>query len=175
MFDYQAPESLLADRYIVVTGAGDGIGKAAAIAYAKHGATVILLGRTTEKLEQVYDEIENAGGPQPAIVPLNLETATEHDYIEITNIIDQEFGRLDGILHNASLLGLRTPLESYDPVTWQQVMQVNVNAPFLLTQTLMPLLHRSEDASIIFTSSSVGRKRRAYWGLTASLNLRQKA
>ncbi|MDN2661105.1 YciK family oxidoreductase [Neptunomonas phycophila] len=164
MFDYQAPESLLADRYIVVTGAGDGIGKAAAIAYAKHGATVILLGRTTEKLEQVYDEIENAGGPQPAIVPLNLETATEHDYIEITNIIDQEFGRLDGILHNASLLGLRTPLESYDPVTWQQVMQVNVNAPFLLTQTLMPLLHRSEDASIIFTSSSVGRKGRAYWG-----------
>ncbi|MBT3144167.1 YciK family oxidoreductase [Neptunomonas phycophila] len=164
MFDYQAPESLLADRYIVVTGAGDGIGKSAAIAYAKHGATVILLGRTTEKLEQVYDEIENAGGPQPAIVPLNLETATEHDYIEITNIIDQEFGRLDGILHNASLLGLRTPLESYDPVTWQQVMQVNVNAPFLLTQTLMPLLHRSEDASIIFTSSSVGRKGRAYWG-----------
>ena len=164
MFDYQAPESLLADRYIVVTGAGDGIGKAAPIAYAKHGATVILLGRTTEKLEQVYDEIENAGGPQPAIVPLNLETATEHDYIEITNIIDQEFGRLDGILHNASLLGLRTPLESYDPVTWQQVMQVNVNAPFLLTQTLMPLLHRSEDASIIFTSSSVGRKGRAYWG-----------
>ncbi|MDP2522015.1 YciK family oxidoreductase [Neptunomonas phycophila] len=164
MFDYQAPESLLADRYIVVTGAGDGIGKAAAIAYAKHGATVILLGRTTEKLEQVYDEIENSGGPQPAIVPLNLETATEHDYIEITNIIDQEFGRLDGILHNASLLGLRTPLESYDPVTWQQVMQVNVNAPFLLTQTLMPLLHRSEDASIIFTSSSVGRKGRAYWG-----------
>lgn len=164
MFDYQAPESLLTDRYIVVTGAGDGIGKAAAIAYAKHGATVILLGRTTEKLEQVYDEIENAGGPQPAIVPLNLETATEHDYIEITNIIDQEFGRLDGILHNASLLGLRTPLESYDPVTWQQVMQVNVNAPFLLTQTLMPLLHRSEDASIIFTSSSVGRKGRAYWG-----------
>ena len=164
MFDYQAPESLLADRYIVVTGAGDGIGKAAAIACAKHGATVILLRRTTEKLEQVYDEIENAGGPQPAIVPLNLETATEHDYIEITNIIDQEFGRLDGILHNASLLGLRTPLESYDPVTWQQVMQVNVNAPFLLTQTLMPLLHRSEDATIIFTSSSVGRKGRAYWG-----------
>jgi len=164
MFDYQAPEKLLANRYIVVTGAGDGIGRAAAISYAKHGATVILLGRTTEKLESVYDEIENAGGPQPAIVPLNLETATEHDYIDITNTIDKEFGRIDGILHNASLLGLRTPLESYDPVTWLQVMQVNVNAPFLLTQTLMPLLHRSEDASIIFTSSSVGRKGRAYWG-----------
>jgi len=164
MFDYQASEKLLANRYIVVTGAGDGIGRAAAISYAKHGATVILLGRTTEKLESVYDEIENAGGPQPAIVPLNLETATEHDYIDITNTIDKEFGRIDGILHNASLLGLRTPLESYDPVTWLQVMQVNVNAPFLLTQTLMPLLHRSEDASIIFTSSSVGRKGRAYWG-----------
>lgn len=164
MFKYHAPEKLLQDRIILVTGAGDGIGKAAALSYAAHGATVILVGRSTEKLEAVYDEIEANNGPQPAIVPLNLETATEHDYIELTNILEKEFGRLDGILHNAGILGVRTPIESYDPIIWQQVMQVNINAPFILTQTLMPLLKRAEHASIVFTSSGVGRTGRAYWG-----------
>lgn len=164
MFDYTAPEHLLQDRIILITGAGDGIGRAAAKAYAAHGATVVLVGRTLDKLEKVYDEIEAAGGPQPAIVPLNLESASEHDYLELANTLEQEFGRLDGLLHNAGLLGLRTPIESYDPVIWNQVMQVNVNSAFMLTQALLPLLNASEDASIVFTSSSVGRKGRAYWG-----------
>ena len=164
MFEYQPPENLLQGRVILITGAGDGIGKAAAKSYAAHGATVILVGRTLEKLEQVYDEIEAAGYPQPALVPLNLESAQEHDYIELANTLEQEFGKLDGILHNAGLLGVRTPLESYDPVIWQQVMQVNLNAPFMLTQILSPLLEASDNASVIFTSSGVGRKGRAYWG-----------
>ena len=164
MFEYHAPDNLLENKIILVTGAGDGIGRAAALSYAAHGATIILVGKTIEKLDKVYDQIEAAGGPKPAILPLNLETATEHDLIDITNTLDNEFGHIDGLLHNASVLGIRTPIESYDPVTWQQVMQVNINTPFLLTQTLMPLLHRSESASIIFTSSSVGRKGRAYWG-----------
>jgi NAD(P)-dependent dehydrogenase (short-subunit alcohol dehydrogenase family) len=164
MFEYQAPENLLKDRIILVTGAGAGIGRTAAKTFAAHGATVILLGRTLEKLEQVYDEIEAAGHPQPALVPLNLESAQEHDFVELTNTLEQEFGHLDGILHNAGLLGVRTPIESYDPVIWQQVMQVNLNAPFLLTQILMPLLERAEKASIVFTSSSAGRKGTAYWG-----------
>lgn len=167
MFSYQAPADLLKDRILLVTGAGEGIGREAAKQYAAHGATVILLGRTQEKLDTVYDEIEAAGHPQAAIVPMNLEVATEHDYIELCNTLHQEFGRLDGILHNAGLLGVRTPIENYDPVIWHQVMQVNLNAPFMLTQTLMPLLSASEDASIIFTSSSVGRKGRAYWGAYA--------
>jgi len=167
MFNYSAPESLLKDRVILVTGAGAGIGRAAAISYAKAGASVILLGRTTEKLEAVYDEIENAGYPQPAMVPLNLDTAGEAAYVELANMIDTEFGRLDGLLHNASLLGQRTPLESYDPHTFEQVMRVNVNASFLLTQALLPLIKLSDDASIIFTTSSVGRKGRAYWGAYA--------
>jgi NAD(P)-dependent dehydrogenase (short-subunit alcohol dehydrogenase family) len=167
MFQYTAPQDLLKDRIILVTGAGDGIGREAARQYAAHGATVILLGKTLEFLESLYDEIEAAGYPQAAIVPMNLETATEHDYIELCNTLHQEFGRLDGILHNAGILGVRTPLENYDPVIWNQVMQVNVHAPFMLTQILMPLLQASEDASILFTSSSVGRQGKAFWGAYA--------
>lgn len=167
MFAYSAPTDLLKDRIILVTGAGDGIGREAARQFAAHGATVILLGRTIEKLESLYDELEAAGYPQPAIVPLNLESAGEHDFIELCNTLHQEFGKLDGILHNASLLGVRTPIENYDPTIWLQVMQVNVNAAFMMTQTLMPLLRASDDASIVFTSSSVGSKGKAYWGAYA--------
>ncbi|WP_417552194.1 YciK family oxidoreductase [Marinomonas fungiae] len=167
MLDYQAPNDLLQDKVILVTGAGDGIGKQAALSYAACGATVILLGRTTKKLEQVYDEIEKLGYPQAAIVPLNLDTAVEHDYIELANTIETEFGRLDGILHNASLLGARTPLANFEPSTFEQVMRVNVTAAFLLNQALIPLLQKAPHASIIFTSSSVGRKAKAYWGAYA--------
>nr|WP_298372636.1 YciK family oxidoreductase [uncultured Halomonas sp.] len=162
--DYQAPANLLSDKIILVTGAGDGIGRAAALTYARHGATVILLGRTIAKLEKVYDEIEQQGSPQPAIFPLNFEGATLKDYRDMAETLDQEFGRLDGILHNAGLLGRITPFENYNPELWEQVMQVNINGPIWMTQALLPLLKASKDASVIFTSSSVGRKGRAYWG-----------
>ncbi|MCO4784770.1 YciK family oxidoreductase [Marinomonas atlantica] len=167
MLDYQAPNDLLKEKVILVTGAGDGIGRQVALTYASHGATVILLGRTTKKLEEVYDLFESSGYPQGAIVPLNLDTAVEHDYIELANTIESEFGRLDGILHNASLLGDRTPLANYETSTFEQVMRVNVNAAFLLNQALIPLLQKASNASIIFTTSSVGRKAKAYWGAYA--------
>lgn len=166
-FDYEAPADLLRDRIVLVTGAGDGIGRAAALAYARHGATVVLLGRTIAKLEKVYDEIEAAGGPQPAIFPLNLEGATLKDYHDMAETLDKEFGRLDGILHNAGLLGRITPFEQYNPELWEQVMQININGPIWMTQALLPLLKSSADASVVFTSSSVGRKGRAYWGAYA--------
>ncbi|MHB0775510.1 YciK family oxidoreductase [Halomonas sp. WWR20] len=162
--DYQAPADLLDGRVILVTGAGDGIGRAAALTYARHGATVILLGRTTAKLERVYDEIEALKAPQPAIFPLNFEGATLKDYQDMALALDKEFGRLDGILHNAGQLGRLTPFEQYNPQLWEQVMQVNLNGPVWMTQALLPLLKASEDASVIFTSSGVGRKGRAYWG-----------
>lgn len=167
MFDYQAPDNLLENRTILVTGAGAGIGRAAALSYAAHGATVILLGRTEEKLEAVYDEIEAAGYPQPIIVPFNLETASETDFDNLAATLEQEIGQLDGILNNASVLGLRTPMDSYDPSVWRQVMQINVNATFMLTQSLLSLTQSSPDSSIIFTSSGVGRKGRAFWGAYA--------
>lgn len=167
MFNYQAPEKLLQDKVILVTGAGDGIGKSAALSFAEHGATVILLGRTVTKLEAVYDEIEGKGWPKPAIVPLNLEGAAEKDYDDVATSIEDEFGRIDGILHNAALLGNLTPMDQYEVPVWNQLMQVNVTAPFILTKTLIPLLRQSDDASVVFTSSSVGRKGRAFWGAYA--------
>ncbi len=164
---YQAPDHLLKDRVILVTGASDGIGRAAALAYARAGATVVLLGRELQKLEQVYDAIENAGGPQPAIIPMNFSAATQADFDQLAVSIETELGRLDGVLHSAGVLGDITPLEMYDPDTWDDVMRVNLRAPFMLTQALLPLLKQSPDASVLFVSSSVGRKARAFWGAYA--------
>lgn len=167
MFDYTARPDLLAGRIIMVTGAGRGIGEAAAKAYAAHGATVLLLGKNEDNLNRVYDDIEAAGHPRPAVIPFNLETALPHQYDELAAMIEREFGRLDGLLHNAAIVGPRTPLEQLSGDNFMRVMQVNVNAMFMLTSTLLPLLRLSADASVIFTSSSVGRKGRAYWGAYA--------
>ena len=164
MFDYQAPKDLLQGRVILITGAGDGIGRACALSCAAHGATVVLLGRTLSKLEAVYDEIEAAGYPKPAICPLNLETAVEKDYNDLADQLFDTFGKLDGLVHNAAQLGPRTLIESVKDEAWLELMQVNVNAPFFLSKALFPLLRAAPDASIIFLSSSVGRKARAYWG-----------
>src|SRR5690606_19608423 len=167
MFNYNAPADLLKDRIILVTGAGDGIGRSAAKTFAAHGATVILLGRTVEKLEAVYDEIEAAGGPQPAIYPINFEGAREEDYDELASVLQKEFGKIDGLLNNAAELGPRTPLSQYPADAWQRILQVNATAPFLLTKALLPLLDKADQASVIFTGSSVGYQGRAYWGAYA--------
>lgn len=162
--NYTARKDLLKDRVILVTGAGDGIGRAAAKGLAAHGATVVLLGKTIKKLESVYDEIMQAGGPMPGIYPMDLRGATFKDYQDLAAVLDKEYGRLDGLLHNAGILGERAPIEHHEVQIWQQVMQVNLTAPFLLTKACLPLLYKSTDASVVFTASSVGRKPRAYWG-----------
>ena len=167
MQPYTPPKDLLAGRVILVTGAGDGIGRAAALTYAQHGATVVLLGRTTAKLEKVYDEIQLLGGPQAAIAPLDYTKASTVHYEKLAETLVQEFGRLDGLLHNAAELGSLTPLTLYDLDIWSKVMHVNLNAPFLLTRACFELLKKSTDASVIFTSADVGRKARAYWGAYA--------
>ena len=167
MQDYQAPADLLKERIIMVTGAGSGIGRAAAKAYAAHGATVILVGRTVSKLESVYDEIEAAGHPKPAIVPLNFEGAAVKEYEELAMTIEDNFDRIDGLLHNAAILGTRSPIELYDPEIWNKVMHVNATAPFLLSRAMIPLLRKSDDASVIFTASGVGRRAKPYWGAYA--------
>ncbi|QUJ66368.1 YciK family oxidoreductase [Photobacterium sp. GJ3] len=165
--NYQIAADSLKDRVILVTGAGDGIGRQAALSYAAHGATVILLGRTVSKLEAVYDEIEALGAPQPAIIPLDMKGATKQNYLDMVDTIKDQFGRLDGVLHNASLLGVLSPFDQLGEDTFDEVMQVNVKAQFLLTQAIMPLLKASEDGRIIFTTSTVGHIGRAFWGAYA--------
>lgn len=166
--DYTVKPDALRGKIILVTGAGAGIGRVAAKTFAACGATVILCGRTMAKLESVYDEIEAAGHPQPAIYPLNLESAVEKDYDDMCNALEDTFGRLDGLLHNAADLGERTPLSNYSVGAWQRCMQINATAPFMMTQTLLPLLERAENGSILFTSSSVAFKGRSFWGAYAA-------
>jgi NAD(P)-dependent dehydrogenase (short-subunit alcohol dehydrogenase family) len=166
--NFKPIENCLAHKIILVTGAGDGIGRVAAKTFAAYGATVILVGRTLQKLEMVYDEIEAAGHPQPAIFPIDFQVANEQSFIDMCDAISAEFDHLDGILHNAADLGQRTPIANYSPDVWLRLMQVNVNAPFMLTQAVMPLLEKAQNASIVFTGSSVGYKGRAYWGAYAA-------
>lgn len=164
MFVYQASPELLKDMVILVTGAGGAIGGATAKAYAAHGATTILLGRTQSKLEQTYDAIVQQGHPEPMLCPLNLETAAPQDYQAIADSIKEQFGRLDGLLHAAASLGALTPLEHYDLTLWAKLMQTNLNAPFMLTQACVGLLKQSAQASVIFSADTVGRHGKAYWG-----------
>ncbi|MGF1698935.1 YciK family oxidoreductase [Photobacterium makurazakiensis] len=162
--EYQIADNSLKDRVILVTGAGEGIGRQAAISYAAHGATVILLGRTVAKLEAVYDDIESLGYKQPAIIPMDLMGATKQNYLDMVETIEGQFGRLDGVLHNAGLLGVLSPFDQLGEDTFDEVMQVNVKAQFLMTQAIMPLVKKSPDGRIIFTSSTVGHEGRSFWG-----------
>ncbi len=166
---YTCPDGILRDRIILITGSSDGIGKALALCAAKLGAQVILHGRSVSKLEKVYDRIEDIeGAPRPSIAVMDLESANAESYTTLAQSIDSEFGRLDGLVHNASILGERFSIEQYDAVTWQKVMHVNVTATFALTQVFLPLLQLSADPSVIFTSSGVGRTGKAFWGAYAA-------
>jgi len=166
--DYAYPHDILRERIILVTGASDGIGKALALHAASRGAQVILHGRNSAKLEKVYDEIEALdGAPRPSIAVMDLASANAESYMTLAQSLGDEFGRLDGLVHNAGILGERYSIEQYDAVLWQTVMHVNVTAVFAMTQVLLPLLHAAPDPSVVFTSSGVGRTGKAFWGAYA--------
>jgi NAD(P)-dependent dehydrogenase (short-subunit alcohol dehydrogenase family) len=154
-------------RTILVTGATSGLGRALSLTLAQHGATVILSGRNARKLDHVYDEIVTRQGPQPAIAPLDLATATAQDYDALAAVIEAEFPALDGLVHAAALLGERAPLEQYDVPTWCRVLHVNLTAPLILTQVLLPQLRKSTGASVLFVSSGVAHDPPPYWGAYA--------
>ncbi len=162
----QTPDAL-AGQVIVVTGAGDGIGKAAALDFASAGAHVVLIGRTQEKLEAVYDQIEATTQTEPIILPLDLNELTTEAAQELAHGIEQTYGRLDGVLLNASVLGDKMSIAQYPPKVWNTVMNVNLNSAFHMTQALLPLLEASQNGRIVYTTSSVGREGRAYWGAYA--------
>lgn len=163
--NYDAPTDLLRDKVILITGASDGIGRALAIETARLGARVILHGRNAAKLEKVYDAIEAIeGSERPSIAVMDLATADGTSYSTLAESLLEEFGRLDGLVHNAGILGNRQPIEQYDAGEWQKVLHVNLTAAFALTQVLLPLLHQAEQPSVIFTSSGVGRVGKPFWG-----------
>ena len=157
---FQPTLGFLNDKIILITGATGSFGKAVSMAYASHGATVILLAKNLRAVEALYDEIEKQGYPTPAIYPMNLEGATEHDYVELANNIENEFARLDGLVHCAGILGAPSPFEYSDSQTWHQVHQVNLHAPYLLTRSVIPLLRKSTRASVVFMTDD---KKGAYW------------
>ncbi|MGO9802713.1 MAG: YciK family oxidoreductase [Steroidobacteraceae bacterium] len=164
---HQALADELAGRVIAITGASTGIGRAVALDCARHGASVVLIGRNEKKLEAVHAEIAALGAPEASIGVLDLEHALAGDYDALAQALSERYGQLDGLLHNAGLLGQLTPIEHYDVPTWCRVLHVNLTAAFALTQVLLPALKKSADASVVFTSSSVGRRGRAYWGAYA--------
>lgn len=161
---FKPQTNCLKDKVILITGTGDGIGATAAKTFAKYGATIILLSKTEKKIVAVYDEIVKAGHPQPAIITLNLENATADDYAGLAHTIESEFGHLDGLLHNAAMFEGLSPIAQFDNTLWDRIVKVNLQAPFLLSQAMIPLLNKSQDASMVFTSSGVAHQGRAYWG-----------
>jgi len=165
--DHVPVHAELAGRVVAITGAGSGIGRAVALACARCRATVVLIGRDAAKLDAVHGEIAASDGPEASIALLDLERAVARDYDALVDAMLERYGRLDGLLHNAGLLGTLAPIEHYDVPTWCRVLHVNVTAAFALTQVLLPALKKSADASVVFTASSVGRRGRAYWGAYA--------
>lgn len=162
--DYQPDPALLAGRAILVTGAGQGLGRAVAMACARHGATVALLGRKQEKLEATYDAIVAAKGPEPAMIPLDLATAGSPEMEFLAQLIRKDLKRLDGIAHCAVHFVPLGPLANQTIEQWTQLLRVNLAAPFALTRACLPLLSAARDSSVVFTGETHGAHPAAYWG-----------
>jgi len=162
--NYKVKEGELEGKVVLVTGANRGFGLAITMDLAKAGATVVMLGRDLGSLEYAYDAVVDAGYKEPILYPLDLEGATPENYQELQDNILDKFKKLDGLIHNAAILGTQMPIDQYDIKLWYSTLQINLSAPFMLTQFLIPALMKSDDARILFLSSTVGRKARAYWG-----------
>ncbi|WP_328988139.1 SDR family NAD(P)-dependent oxidoreductase [Thiorhodovibrio winogradskyi] len=162
------PPDLLAERVILVTGAAEGLGRAVALACARHGATLVLVDYEDTDLDGLYDEIEASDAPQPASFPLDLEKGDEALFIGAADTLGNEFGRLDGIAHCAAFAPYLTRIDDYELKDWERVLRVNLTAPFLLTQACLPLLRAAPDPSLVFAADRVGRQGLAYWGAFAA-------
>jgi len=162
--NYQPKPQSLNNKVILVTGAADGIGRAVSLSLAKHGATVILLDKKTRHLEKLYDQMVELNCPEPVLLPFDLMASSPESCQVIFEGIEKDFGRLDGLLHNAAELGSPAPLEQYDAEYWQKVMLTNLQAPFFLTQALLPLLREASSAQLLFSSDVSGRNPKAFYG-----------
>lgn len=158
-----APAAALAQRVVLVSGAHGGLGSVAALACARAGATVVLLGRKLPKLNRLYDALAKEG-PEPLLYPLDLEGAAPDDYAELATRIESELGRLDGLLHCAAEFRGLTPLAQTDPAAFARAIHVNLTAPWWLTQACLPLLSKAEDAAVVFATDDPARVGKAHWG-----------
>ena len=161
---YQIKEGELKGKVILVTGANRGFGLAMTMDLSKAGATVIMLGRDLGALEYAYDAVIDKGFQEPILYPLDIEGATPENYQSLQDDIFNQFEKLDGLIHNAAILGTMMPVDQYDIKLWYSTLQINLNGPFMLTQFLIPLLNKSDDARILFLSAEQGREAKAYWG-----------
>ena len=161
---YQIKEGELKGKVILVTGANRGFGLAMTMDLSKAGATVIMLGRDLGSLEYAYDAVIDRNFQEPILYPLDLEGATPENYQSLQDDIFNQFEKLDGLIHNATILGTMMPVDQYDIKLWYSTLQINLNGPFMMTQFLIPLLNKSDDARILFLSAEQGREAKAYWG-----------
>ncbi|TMH28492.1 MAG: SDR family NAD(P)-dependent oxidoreductase [Betaproteobacteria bacterium] len=157
-------QTRLDGRVVMVTGANGGLGSALALACAKHGATVLIHGRIVRKLEAVYDQIVDAGWPEPSILPLDLATARAEDFGNVASAVQAQHGRLDALVHTAVQLGSLGPVEHQAFDEWHSTLRVDLLAPFGMTRALLPLLRAAPDASVVFTLDTRGQEPKAYWG-----------
>ncbi len=166
--DYTPTEQALDGKTILVTGATDELGHSLSTALAKLGATIILLDKSVKQLEKVYDDIEQNGGPQPAIFPLDIEKANEQDYLNLTQAIADNFKQLDGIILNAAVLGQHGPITHIEFEQWNRALKINLTANFLFLKYCSSVLNQAEQASCIYLSDQVAQHGRAYWGTYSS-------
>ncbi len=165
--DYRPAPGAFSGRVVLVTGAGGGLGRSVALGAARHGAEVVLLGRTVRKLEATHDRIVESGSPPPAIYPMDLSGAGPDDYADLARRVDGAYGRLHGIVHAAAAFPGLAPLAHLEPEDWVRTVHVNLTAPFLVTRACLPLLQRVPDAAVVFVGDAPGRRPRAYWGAYA--------
>jgi len=152
LLNYLPKDNLFKDKVILVTGASAGMGRAMSLAYARFGATVVLLDKKIKDLEKIYDEIEAQGSPEPAMYPLNMEGANAKDYQDMADVFKEQLGGLDGIALNAAWLPGYIPFKEYEVELWLKTITVNLHANFLITKACLPLLEKSSDPSIIFSA-----------------------
>ena len=162
--NYQVDQNDFLDKVILITGAADGIGRAVTLALAEQGATVLMLDKKARHLEKLFDQVIERGYSEPIILPIDLLEVTPESATTLAQAIHDDIGRLDGLLHNAAELGSPSPLDQYDMEYWNQVMHINLQAPYFLTRALLPLLKQEHQTNLLFTSAEVGRQAQAYWG-----------
>jgi NAD(P)-dependent dehydrogenase (short-subunit alcohol dehydrogenase family) len=161
---FQPNKDELSNKTILVTGAADGIGRALTIALAEQGATVLMLDKKSRHLEKLFDQVTERGFAEPVILPVDLMEITADTATTLAQAVHDDIGNIDGLLHNAAELGSPSPMDQYDMAYWNQVMHTNLQAPYLLTRALLPLLKHDLQTNILFTSADVGRQPAAYWG-----------